>query len=62
MSAVPVLYVRSLGAKRVGVGRGKLVRKGLVLREALRASSAVGGQIRVMSVIQYESNLVIIIP
>jgi hypothetical protein len=43
---------RSLGAKRSGFGRGRLVRCGLVLKAALIADAEDGGVIRVIS--EYE--------
>jgi hypothetical protein len=52
ISAVPVVLSRSLGAKRSGFGRGRLVRCGLVLKAALIADAEDGGVIRVIS--EYE--------
>src|SRR4051794_31276565 len=49
ISAVPVFWSRSFGARRSGRGKGRLVRKGFVLRAVEMASAADGGQTTVMS-------------
>lgn len=49
MSAVPVFWSKSLGAKSDGLGNGRLVKAGLMLRADEIARSAEDGQMIVMS-------------
>lgn len=46
---MPVFWSRSAGARTSGRGRGKAVRYGFVFRAVVMDSSALGGQIRVIS-------------
>lgn len=48
---MPVLRSRCFGARRSGRGKGRLVRKGFVLRAVSMAAAADGGQMRVISVV-----------
>lgn len=49
ISAVPVFWSRSLGARSVGLGKGRLVRTGFRLRADDIAFSVDDGQMIVMS-------------